>query len=179
MTSIGLWKKITLFMAAGIIISTFSAVLFSGARASAASACPTSRPWTTSIGYKTTTPGCIVGSSDKKATVLWQKDGNLVFYISNKAVWASNTAGKGALLSLQTDGNIVIYNAKNVAVWASSSKLYTPSIPFTKATAKLTKALSLVKVAGKTNTYDFYLAQSSGKMGGISWTIRRPVDIRA
>ncbi len=36
-----------------------------------------------------------------------QEDGNFVVY---KAVWASNTAGRGHNLQMQTDGNLVLYD---------------------------------------------------------------------
>lgn len=55
--------------------------------------------------------------------VIFQSDGNLVAYDINAfttpAVWASHTVGEGTRLSLQEDGNFVIYNASGHAVWAS------------------------------------------------------------
>jgi hypothetical protein len=53
---------------------------------------------------------------------LFQDDGNFVLYdINDKAVWASGTDGRGAYLSIQNDGNVVIYNDNNVAVWATNT----------------------------------------------------------
>lgn len=55
----------------------------------------------------------------------FQKDGNLVFYNTAKAIWATHTEGgsgsigKGARLSIQADGNLVVCNASNKPLWAS------------------------------------------------------------
>lgn len=53
-----------------------------------------------------------------------QADGNLVVYTGPsggaKALWASGTSGAdGARLSLQNDGNAVIYSAGQVALWST------------------------------------------------------------
>jgi hypothetical protein len=56
---------------------------------------------------------------------VFQTDGNLVFYNTVKAIWATHTEGgsgsigKGARLSIQADGNLVVYNASNQPLWAS------------------------------------------------------------
>lgn len=59
-----------------------------------------------------------------------QADGNLVLYRPTdvwgnpnpSAVWASNTSSyPGALLKVQNDGNLVIYNTSNSAVWSSNT----------------------------------------------------------
>ncbi len=78
----------------------------------------------------------IPGSLTKKITILWstntstrnvsvavfQTDGNLVLYDrDNKAVWASNTEGMGEYLAMQDDGNLVIYDRRDIAVWASNT----------------------------------------------------------
>lgn len=53
---------------------------------------------------------------------LFQVDGNLVIYDGkSNVVWASNTAGKMVtVLSLQDDGNLVIYN-NSTAIWATNT----------------------------------------------------------
>jgi hypothetical protein len=61
--------------------------------------------------------------------VQFQSDGNLVVYSHNlfgtRAIWASNTAGKGATrLSLQDDGNLVMYTASGKALWATHTSGY-------------------------------------------------------
>jgi hypothetical protein len=38
--------------------------------------------------------------------------------------WSSGTGGKGARLSLQDDGNVVIYNASGTAIWATHTSGY-------------------------------------------------------
>jgi hypothetical protein len=38
--------------------------------------------------------------------------------------WSSGTGGKGARLSLQDDGNMVIYNASGAAIWATHTSGY-------------------------------------------------------
>lgn len=56
--------------------------------------------------------------------LIMQKDGNLVLLSGNTPIWSSNTAGHaGAYVTLQGDGNFVVYSApgnKN-PVWASGS----------------------------------------------------------
>lgn len=52
--------------------------------------------------------------------LIMQSDGNLVLYSPNRAVWASNTAGKsGTMLVMQTDGNLVLYASNGQALWSS------------------------------------------------------------
>eukprot|EP00823_Brevimastigomonas_motovehiculus_P004193 TRINITY_DN269_c0_g1_i1.p1 TRINITY_DN269_c0_g1~~TRINITY_DN269_c0_g1_i1.p1 ORF type:complete len:230 (+),score=34.59 TRINITY_DN269_c0_g1_i1:95-784(+) len=55
-----------------------------------------------------------------------QEDGNCCLYVSghscvSNCLWSSKTSGKGNLpyrLVMQNDGNLVMYNKKNEAVWA-------------------------------------------------------------
>lgn len=55
--------------------------------------------------------------------VIFQSDGNLVTYGGGRAIWASNTAGKGgARFAVQNDGNLVIYTSAGKAVWASNTR---------------------------------------------------------
>ncbi|XP_074568907.1 mannose-specific lectin-like [Curcuma longa] len=48
---------------------------------------------------------------------------NLVLYDNGRALWSTNTNGRGnnCFLQMQTDGNLVIYNDNNNAVWASNT----------------------------------------------------------
>jgi hypothetical protein len=69
----------------------------------------------------------------------YQADGNFVLYNlwTNRAVWASNTANRGAgQLVFQTDGNVVIYDTSGRPLWA-------------------------MRVAPRAGTYDFYVGTSS------------------
>ena len=55
-----------------------------------------------------------------------QTDGNLVIYKhpEGKAVWSSKTYGKGAApynLSMQNDGNLVLYDGRRFVIWASNT----------------------------------------------------------
>jgi hypothetical protein len=55
--------------------------------------------------------------------LVMQSDCNLVLYDKRGAPWYSNTAGlgPGCYLTLQPDGNLVIYQPNGHAVWASAT----------------------------------------------------------
>jgi len=53
-----------------------------------------------------------------------QYDGNLAMYKNNKNIWDAKTGGKGHYLTLQSDGNLVIYDDKNAAQWSSQTHPY-------------------------------------------------------
>ncbi|XP_074560335.1 mannose-specific lectin-like [Curcuma longa] len=48
---------------------------------------------------------------------------NLVLYDNGRALWSTNTNGRGnnCFLQMEADGNLVIYNDNNNAVWASNT----------------------------------------------------------
>jgi hypothetical protein len=50
-------------------------------------------------------------------------DGELILYRRGIAVWSSNTGGKGSgcRLKLQYDGNLVLYDRSNKAIWSSQT----------------------------------------------------------
>jgi hypothetical protein len=51
-----------------------------------------------------------------------QSDGNLVLYDwRNHAYWASNTVGRGAYAVMQQDGNFVVYDWTGVPVWDAAT----------------------------------------------------------
>ena len=51
-----------------------------------------------------------------------QGDGNLVLFGPTTSLWASNTAGSGAIAAKQQpDGNLVLYNSSNAIVWSSGT----------------------------------------------------------
>lgn len=58
-------------------------------------------------------------------TLRWQKDGNLVLYDEEfsaaNAKWTSGTEGRGKKLIFQNDGNLVIRDANDNAIWTSAT----------------------------------------------------------
>ncbi|XP_039124651.1 mannose-specific lectin-like [Dioscorea cayenensis subsp. rotundata] len=58
-------------------------------------------------------------------TFIMQSDCNLVEYDNGNAIWASGTNGRGSscYVTLQSDGNLVIYDNNNNAVWASNTNV--------------------------------------------------------
>lgn len=51
-----------------------------------------------------------------------QSDGNFVTYNGSKSSWQSATSGhSGAWMTLQTDGNVVVYSSANKALWQSGT----------------------------------------------------------
>lgn len=68
---------------------------------------------------KTFAKGETIYSADGTHKLVWQSDGNLVFYRAsdNHAVWNSGTYGKGVDLVFQTDGNLVIYGWVYTSTW--------------------------------------------------------------
>lgn len=68
-------------------------------------------------------PGTILNPGDTfkagKSRLVFQGDGNLVFYGENdRVIWASYTQNKGAAFAaMQTDGNFVIYSTDRKPLW--------------------------------------------------------------
>ena len=68
-------------------------------------------------------------SSGNGYYAVMQQDGNFVLYqtqlwIPQNAIWASGTNGKGVpptKITMQDDGNLVIYDTYNTATWASNT----------------------------------------------------------
>lgn len=58
-----------------------------------------------------------------KSRLIFQGDGNLVFYGENdRVLWASYTHNKdGAFAAMQTDGNFVIYNSARQPIWNTNT----------------------------------------------------------
>ena len=57
-------------------------------------------------------------------TLEFQLDGNLVVSrrgTPRKVLWTSGTGGRGAKLSVQSDGNVSIYDQSNQPIWASNT----------------------------------------------------------
>lgn len=58
------------------------------------------------------------------AALTLQADGNAVVYAGGQAVWSSHTYGHpGSSLLLQDDGNVVVYSAGGAALWSSQTAL--------------------------------------------------------
>lgn len=68
-------------------------------------------------------PGQKLTSADGRFIFLLQAgDSNAVIYGPSGALWSSNTAnGRGTVLSLQTDGNLVMRGPSNEAIWNSGT----------------------------------------------------------
>lgn len=60
-------------------------------------------------------------SSSGQYRVIMQNDGNLVMYGNGIALWASNTNATNAILAMQGDGNLVIYDGTGRPIWASNT----------------------------------------------------------
>jgi predicted alpha-1,6-mannanase (GH76 family) len=61
-------------------------------------------------------------SPDGRLVLTLQTDGNLVLYFRGAPIWAAGIGGRGGTrLTMQTDGNLVVYNPSNAPVWASGT----------------------------------------------------------
>jgi hypothetical protein len=57
-----------------------------------------------------------------KSFLTMQTDGNFVLYDENSHPrWATNTVDKGSYTDFQVDGNLVVYEGFNTPVWASNT----------------------------------------------------------
>jgi pimeloyl-ACP methyl ester carboxylesterase len=66
-------------------------------------------------------PNDFLRSADGRFDFVYQGDGNLVLYQQGSALWASNTHGTPGVVVMQHDGNFVMYDASDVAIWWSGS----------------------------------------------------------
>ena len=58
-----------------------------------------------------------------RSKLIMQTDGNLVLYdAAGTAHWASQTQGTGNTADFQEDGNLVVYNAQHQPLWASKTQ---------------------------------------------------------
>ena len=58
-----------------------------------------------------------------RSKLIMQTDGNLVLYdAAGTAHWASQTQGAGNTAVFQTDGNFVVYDAQHQSLWASNTQ---------------------------------------------------------
>lgn len=65
--------------------------------------------------------GQAIESPNRRFTLQYQADGNLVLYDNDTPVWASATNGAPGSVQMQPDGNLVIYNDRQHPVWASGT----------------------------------------------------------
>ncbi len=67
-------------------------------------------------------PGQSVSSCDGRFALVMQTDGNVVEYAHGEALWATGTSGKnGYMFAMQSDGNLVLYDAGSCPLWASNT----------------------------------------------------------
>ncbi len=61
-------------------------------------------------------------SCDKRFTLTMQHDGNLVLYMGEASLWATNTVGKNSAKAImQRDGNFVLYDKTGKPIWATNT----------------------------------------------------------
>jgi len=64
--------------------------------------------------------GSSASSPEGQYRLAMQRDGNLVFYVGNRALWASGTVpNAGARATMQKDGNFVVYDNSGTPIWSS------------------------------------------------------------
>jgi cell wall-associated NlpC family hydrolase len=67
----------------------------------------------------TLTSGQSKTSPNGQYTLAMQSGGNLVETRAGSTVWSTGTTGSGSHVAMQTDGNLVVYNAAGTALWQS------------------------------------------------------------
>ncbi|HEX8084289.1 MAG TPA: hypothetical protein VF529_08360 [Solirubrobacteraceae bacterium] len=60
-------------------------------------------------------------SDDRRYQLLMQQDGNLVEYGPSGPVWSSGTYSPGARVTMQLDGNVVIYSSGGTPIWSTNT----------------------------------------------------------
>jgi hypothetical protein len=53
------------------------------------------------------------------AAAVFLRDGTLAVYWQDRTLFTTNTSGSGAYLTLQRDGNLVIYDYNNTPIWSA------------------------------------------------------------
>lgn len=67
-------------------------------------------------------PGEYLLSPDTQSVLTLQKDGNIVLYSDfSRAVWSTSPQASPGRLEMQTDGNLVFYNTSNQPLWNSGT----------------------------------------------------------
>lgn len=103
--------------------------------------------WTTAQTYQNGM-FCIKDAASN-TELSYQTDGNLVWYIKGVAQWSSGTAGTGAWLALQSDGNIGVWKTPTQAVYGAQLN----SSTFRSTSPSEYKFLSVGYVGGTINRY--------------------------
>ncbi|WIB65313.1 hypothetical protein [Curtobacterium sp. MCBD17_040] len=68
------------------------------------------------------TAGQSLWDTAKRRELIVQADGNVVVYKDKKAAWSTRTNGKGGTkLTLQSDGNLVLYTKAGKAIWSTGT----------------------------------------------------------
>lgn len=63
-----------------------------------------------------------LSSANGRHRLAMQQDGNLVLYSEGSPVWATDTAGRGAVRAeMRADGNLVLADGAGQAIWAAGS----------------------------------------------------------
>ena len=77
---------------------------------------------TTLTGGRWLNPGYWIKSPNGRYQLIYQNDGNLVFYGPSGPLWASDTIGQPpGFATMQGDGNLVVYRADGVPIWATDT----------------------------------------------------------
>ncbi|MEU0227175.1 mannose-binding protein [Streptomyces sp. NPDC006284] len=84
---------------------------------------PTPKPdWTASTVHAVSTLEVSQAWTTNRIRMVMQPDGNLVVYNEkNKATWASMTFGENHRAIFQSDGNLVIHNGDDRPIWATDT----------------------------------------------------------
>ncbi len=99
------------------------------------------------------------------AYLTFQPDGNLVVYKNSTSIWSSGSQGKnGTRLSLQNDGNLVLYTANNVAVWASDTDRSVASTTYLGSTISKDAKISTGDYLRSSDWRYFLVMQSDGNL---------------
>jgi hypothetical protein len=114
-----MWRS--LILAAALAVSVPASIVVTAGAASAEPACGAitgTAVWSTQRSYSYFPGGWCM--KERYAEVVWQSDGNLVWYrfSDGLALWASGTSDRTSTLVFRKDGNIVIYSSHGLVEWA-------------------------------------------------------------
>jgi hypothetical protein len=120
------WKRLIVLavvLAASIPVELMATTAPASAAAPVCNATTATASWTAKVQYQYAPGGWCM--KDPFSEVVFQSDGNLVWYLNNgEVLWKTDTCGKcrpgqrAVRLNFQLDGNIVIYRDTGAAMWA-------------------------------------------------------------